>query len=413
MFLANCLRERLKGNYLERDDENETSLFKYEPHPKNPKVLLSIKEKMKSSPDIQSKQLWSIPSQQLHSLDKKEWEKSFTLSKLNLRWKEKDEYNFELNYRKFPEDCALPGVTERKSLINDLKDPDILELKRKRWNVSTDAKEKKKPELKKTLLDINNGLYEFQTVPLKKPKIPEGTDSRDKWEIDGNIWNVSSFIDRQDIKDKDKEDTLSDKINTIKYWKKTKDNRSNEKPLPISEDRRKIELVRYYKKYRTPYQKTIDHQNLIRKVKDLTTLERDNVEKMVKMDNIGSPEKINALVFKKLYGIYRDKYNELKGKLPKEELKKRKIIKNVFKKKDIDLINKITAINKMANAGIFDNNNIINNYKKIHKNNTNKKLAKSKSEINTSHLSQSVGNITQRLLLPLVIKGNDVCKEEL
>ena len=99
--------------------------------------------------------------------------------------------------------------------------------------------------------------------------------------------------------------------------------------------------------------------------------------------------------------------------MPKEELKKKKFVKNIFKWKDIDLVNKITAINKMANSGIFDNNNIMSDYKKIHKNDTDKKLTKSQSEINTSHLSQSVGNITQRLLLPLVIKGNDVCKEEL
>ena len=66
------------------------------------------------------------------------------------------------------------------------------------------------------------------------------------------------------------------------------------------------------------------------------------------------PEKINALVLKELYGTYKDKYNELIGNLSKEELKKRQMEKNRFKWKDIDLVNKITAINKMTNTGIFD-----------------------------------------------------------
>ena len=123
------------------------------------------------------------------------------------------------------------------------------------------------------------------------------------------------------------------------------------------------------------------------------------------------PEKINALVFKELYGTYKDKYNELIGNLSKEELKKRQMEKNRFKWKDIDLVNKITAINKMTNTGIFDDIKIINDNKK-NKNQTDIKLSNFQSTKNTLHRSQSLSHTTNSILLPLVIKGNDICKEE-
>ena len=416
MFLANSLKEKLKRDYVETDDEVGGSRFRYDPPSQNPKLLFSIKETMKSSPDIQSRKLWHIPPQQLHSLDKREWENTFTVSKLHLKWKEKDIIDFDRNYRKFPEDCAFPGVAENKALMHDLKDPDILELKQKKWNISVNVKEKNKPELKKTIFEIKNGLNDFKIVPLKQPMVPEGVESRNKIEIDGNVWNISNSVDRQEIKDKDKEEALLAKENTVKYWKKNEENRYKEKPLPISNERKNIEFIRYYKKYRTPYQKTVDYQKVMDKVRELTFLERENVEKDVKKKNPGMekfPEKINALVFKDLYRTYRDKYNELTGNLSKEELKKLQMEKKVFKWKDRDLANKITAINKMTNTGIFDDNKMISNYKKKQKNDIDIQLANSQSTKNTLHRSQSLDNTTQNILLPLVIKGNDICKEEI
>ena len=414
MFLANSLKEKLKRDFMEGDDDDGSPHFRYDPPPKDPKILLSIKETMKSSPDIHSQYLWNIPSQQLHSFDKKEWEKTFTLSKLHLRWKQKGIIDFENKYKKFPDNCSYPGVAESKEFIKELKDPDILELKQKKWNISTNTKEKSKADLKKTVFEVKNGLKDFKIVPLKQPKISEGVDSRNKMEIDGNIWNISNYYDRQEIKDKDKEEALLAKENTIKYWKNNEDNRYNEKPLPISKERKKIEVVRYFKKYRTPYQKTVDYQVTMDKVKEITIFDKEKVEKTVKKNNPGMekyPEKINALVFKELYGTYKDKYNELIGNLSKEELKKRQMEKNRFKWKDIDLVNKITAINKMTNTGIFDDIKIINDNKK-NKNQTDIKLSNSQSTKNTLHRSQSLSHTTNSILLPLVIKGNDICKEE-
>ena len=224
-----------------------------------------------------------------------------------------------------------------------------------------------KPELKKTIFEVKSGLKDFNIVPIKPQKVYEGVDSRNKMEIDGNIWNVSNYYDQKEIKEKDIDDALMAKENTIKYWKNNEINRYNEKPLPISNERKKIEVVRYYKKYRTPYQKIIDYENTMDKVREATLFDKENVEKEVKKNNPGMenyPEKINALVFKQLYSTYRDKYNEFIGNLPKEELKRRQIEKNKFRWNDIDLVNKITAINKMTNTGLLDvitlNDNITN-----------------------------------------------------
>ena len=412
MFLANSLKEKLRRDYMEGDTESIRP-YRYDPPQQDPKILLSIKETMKSSPDIQSRLLWNIPPQQLHSLDKKEWEKTFTLSNLHLRWKEKGIIDFDRKYKKFPDNCSFSGVNESKLYVKNLRDPDILELKRKNWNISINAKEKINPELKQTVFEVKNGLKDFKVVPIKLQKVEEGVDSRDKMEIDGNIWNVSNYFDIKEIKEKDNEEAFMAKENTIKYWKNNEINRYNEKPLPISNERKKIEVVRYYKKYRTPFQKTVDFQNTMDKVREATIFDKENIEKEVKKNNPGMekyPEKINALVFKDLHNIYRDKYNELIGKLPKEELKKRQIEKNKFKWNDIDLVNKITAINKMTNTGFFDNIkiNTINNKS----NETDKKSSNFQSTKNTLHRSQSLGFTNNTFLLPLVIRGNDISKEE-
>ena len=414
MFLANSLKEKLKRDFIEGDNESGGPLFRYEPPEKDPKILLSIKESMKSNPDIQSRYLWNLPSHQLHSYDKKEWEKAFSLSKLHLRWKEKGIIDYDYKYKKFPDNCSFPGVQESKLYTKNLRDPDVLELKSKKWNISVNAKEKIKPELKKTIFEVKSGLKDFNIVPIKPQKVYEGVDSRNKMEIDGNVWNVSNYVDRKEIKEKDNEDALLAKENTIKYWKSNEFNRYNERPLPISNERKKLEVVRYYKKYRTPFQKTIDFHNTMEKVKEATIFEKENVEKEVKKNNPGMekyPEKINALVFKQLYNTYRDKYNEFIGNLPKEELKRRQIEKNKFKWNDIDLVNKITAINKMTNTGIFDDIKLNDTIKNDSKNQTDLKSSNFQSTKNTLHRSQSLGQ-NNKYLLPLVIRGNDICKEE-
>jgi len=420
MFLANSLKEKLKRDYIEGETESDGPLFRYEPPPKNPKVLLSFKENTKSNQGVDLSSAWNISPHQLQSFDKKEWEKTFSLTRLHDRWKQKGIIDFDYKYKKFPDGCALKGVKEKKEIINDFKDPDILCLKSRKWNASTATREKYTPELKKILFTEKHGLGEFMVVPLKIPNPPEGTDSREKMEIDGNIWNVSNFVDRKEISEKDNQELFEAKENTVKYWKKNDYDRYHQKELPISNERKKIEVIRYYKRYRTPVQKFIDHQNIMDKVKESTIFEKENVIKKVKHDNPGMehyPEKINALVFKEMYNTYKDKYNEFIGNLPKEELKRRQMEKNKFKWNDRDLVNKITAINKYTNTGIFDDisNNLTfeQNTKKGDENkliNSFEKNKLSNEKINL-HRSQSL-NYTGSLLLPLVIKGNEINKEE-
>ena len=117
-------------------------------------------------------------------------------------------------------------------------------------NKSTAAREKFKPELKKVLFTEKHGLGEFMVVPLKPHHPPEGVDSRDKQEIDGEVWNISNFVDRREIQEKDDQELLEAKENTVKYWRKNEEDRFYQRPLPISNERKKIEVIRYYKKYR-------------------------------------------------------------------------------------------------------------------------------------------------------------------
>ena len=421
MFLANSLKEKLKRDYIEGDTDSEGPLFRYEPPPKNPKILLSFKETNKSNQAIESPLLWNIPSHQLQSFDKKEWEKTFTLNRLHERWKEKGLIDFDYKFKKFPDNSAFKGVAEKKAYINNLRDPDILCLKPRKWNISTAAHEKYKPELKKVIFQEKHGLGEFMVVPLKIPNPPEGVDSRDKQEIDGCIWNVSNFVDKKEIEEKDDQELFMAKENSIKYWRKNEEDRFHQRPLPISNERKKIEVIRYYKKYRTPVQKSIDFENTMDKVKEATVFEKENVIKKVKKNNPGMeryPEKIDAIVFREMYNTYKDKYNEFIGNLPKEELKRRQMEKNKFRWNDKDLVNKITAINKFTNTGIFDDipNNLtfeknIKEADKSLKTDLSNKVPIDQSTKNTMRRSQSL-NYSNFILLPLVIRGNEINKEE-
>ena len=421
MFLANSLKEKLKRDFIEGDTDSEGPLFRYEPPPKNPKILLSFKETNKSNQAIESPLLWNIPSHQLQSFDKKEWEKTFTLNRLHERWKEKGLIDFDYKFKKFPDNSAFKGVAEKKAYINNLRDPDILCLKPRKWNISTAAHEKYKPELKKVIFQEKHGLGEFMVVPLKIPNPPEGVDSRDKQEIDGCIWNVSNFVDKKEIEEKDDQELFMAKENSIKYWRKNEEDRFHQRPLPISNERKKIEVIRYYKKYRTPVQKSIDFENTMDKVKEATVFEKENVIKKVKKNNPGMeryPEKIDAIVFREMYNTYKDKYNEFIGNLPKEELKRRQMEKNKFRWNDKDLVNKITAINKFTNTGIFDDipNNLtfeknIKEADKSLKTDLSNKVPIDQSTKNTMRRSQSL-NYSNSILLPLVIRGNEINKEE-
>ena len=263
MFLANSFKEKLKKSYLEgeADDISTTETHKYIPQKTDHRVLFSFRESYKSNPSLST--ISNLNSQQLKALDKSEWEKSFTLKKLRLKWGCKTNLDFEPSFKKFPDEAVNQKSKVSKDYIKNLRDPDILELKQKYWNISNNTKEKYRPELKKTLFEVKNGLKDFKIVPIKEKKVNEGVDTRDHMEIDGNIWNISHFVNEKQIKKESKDRLTLAEENSHRYWKENEENREGEKPFPLDEDRKKIEIIRYFKKYRSPYQKTIDFLFLV------------------------------------------------------------------------------------------------------------------------------------------------------
>ena len=353
MFLANSLKEKLRRNFVESDtnDAIEQTKFPYHKKKKDPRVLLSFRQK-----GDEENQDYLIPqnffsTQKLQSLDRKEWESTFTLDKLHSEWKTRVNLDFENNYKKFADDFALPGVKKAKEKIKDLVNPDRLELKKKNWNISYNIKDDIKPELSKKLFEIENGFKDFKVIPPKIQEINEGVDTRDHIELDGKIWDISNQVNKRELKEEDKKKLIDAKENSIKYWRNSDDMRQNESPFPISNERKKTEIIRYFKKYRTPYQKNVDYYKTMQKIKENTFIEREQAEKKVKYKNPGCdkyPEKINALVLKEMYTTYKNKYNETVGKLNKDELLKKQKQKNRFKWFDTDLSNKIYALNELT-----------------------------------------------------------------
>ena len=404
MFLANSLKEKLKRNFLENETNNmEQTKFPYKSPPKDPRVLLSFRQ----GADGEDEQENLIPqtffsTQKLQSLDRKEWENTFTLEKLHSEWKTRVNLDFENNYKKISDDFILPNVIQSKIDMKNLVDPDKLELKKKPWNISYNIKNDVKPELQKRLFEIQSGLSDFKVVPIKKHYVEEGVDSRDHLEVDGSVWNVSNQVSLKEFKNDDNKKLSDAKENTLRYWKTNNDFRRNEQPFPIPEEKKKIEVIRYFKKYRTPYQKNIDYYKTMQKIKEDTFIERENTEKMVKYKNPGSdkyPEKINSLVFKEMYNTYRYKYNEVTGRLSKEELKRKQREKNRFKWSDVDLANKILAVNKLTGEKFFD---------KEGSKTANREFIRSKNR--SSYSQESTRN--NSYLFPLVSKGTDIHLEE-
>jgi len=404
MFLANSLKEKLKRNFLENEtDDMEQTKFPYKSPPKDPRVLLSFRQGADGEDDQEN----LIPqtffsTQKLQSLDRKEWENTFTLDKLHSEWKTRVNLDFENNYKKISDDFILPNVIQSKIDMKNLVDPDKLELKKKPWNISYNIKNDVKPELQKKLFEIQSGLSDFKVVPIKKNFVEEGVDSRDHLEVDGSIWNVSNQVSLKEFKNDDNKKLNDAKENTMRYWKTNNEFRRNEQPFPIPEEKKKIEVIRYFKKYRTPYQKNIDYYKTMQKIKEDTFIERENTEKMVKYKNPGSdkyPEKINSLVFKEMYNTYRYKYNEATGRLSKEELKKKQREKNRFKWSDVDLANKILAVNKLTGENFFN---------KEGSKTVNRDFMRTKNR--SSYSQESTRN--NSYLFPLVSKGTDIHLEE-
>ena len=169
MFLATSLNEKLKKTMNEMEpDTIQTCEFPYEKPKNNPAVFTTHNHPFQDQ----------ITSNYLFNLSKKEWESTFTLPHLRSKWKEKIKLDFDPNFKKIPDSIISEKTKEAKSYVKNLVDPDALEVKRKYWNISNNAKEKIRPELRKTVFEATHGLNNFKVVPLKEKFMEEGVDSR-------------------------------------------------------------------------------------------------------------------------------------------------------------------------------------------------------------------------------------------
>ena len=283
----------------------------------------------------------------------------------NLResYNKKEELNFFPEEQKFPPLNYPPKIQESIDYVKKITDLDILKLNKKEWDNSSDLNVKnssKGVDLEKVLFDLNHHFNDFKITPLKRNKfIYEGCDSRDKYNIKNKVWNVSTNdefngIKSVEIKRLNNINELA-RNNSEIYWKENEENRRNKSAFKISPERRKLEVKRYFKPYRKPYENTIDFINNMKKAKSLSQFERE-------------------------------KYNEIIGKVEKKKLKEIELEKEKFKWKDSDLINKMMLLNEIKDIDWF------------------------KKSINKCKSAKM--DYKKEFLKPLVEEGDEIHKEE-
>ena len=107
-----------------------------------------------------------------------------------------DKLSFPLDHKKFNDDDIPKKVKEAKEYVLNLIDPDVLELQKKRWNISSQPSNEK-PELKKTLFEVSHGLSDFKLVVPREREIELGTDTRN-FCYEG--WNCSTLLEQMEKK---------------------------------------------------------------------------------------------------------------------------------------------------------------------------------------------------------------------
>ena len=396
MFLSTVFREKLKRDFLEGDtDDKGGAKFRYKANPEDKRRLINFHESIKKNAKDPTPYI-RLNSQQLKALGNKEWENTFNLKNLHARWEGKTNLDFDNNFKKFTDDVIPKKAIIAKKYVKTLVDPDILQKRKRNFNLSTDTNKELRPELQKNLFEVSHGLRNFTIVPLKKPFVEEGVDSRNYLTIDNNTWNKSNLIDEKEFNKQFKEDLFLAQDNSNRYWKENEDNRNMETQIPIREERKKVESPRFFQKYRTPYQRTIDYYKKMNKIIINSSFEKEKMEKDILKKYpflTDYPEKLNALVFKEMDNIYKSKYNDYLNQskqLKKEEESNKEEYKK-FKWNDTDLANKIIAIDKLQKSGIL----LTGNYSTKNK------------RTNLSYDKKG-----KRYLMPLVIKGQTIFNEE-
>ena len=398
MFLSTVFREKLKRDFLEADtDDQGGAKFRYKARPEDKRQLINFHESIKLNAKDPAP-FNRLNSQQIKALGDKEWLNTFNLKNLHARWEGKTNLDFDNNFKKFTDDIVPSNVIASKKYVKDLVDPDILEKKKKYFSLSTDTSKEAKPELQKTLFEVSHGLKNFSIVPLKVPNVEVGVDSRNFLTLDNsvNTWNKSNLVDEKDLNQRFKEDLFISQDNSHRYWKENEDNRNMETQIPIREERKKVEIPRYFKKYRSPYQRNIEYTKTMNKIIEDSSIEKENLEKNIVKKYpflLQYPEKLNALVFKEMDNVYKSKYKDFVNRstqIKREEESDREEFRK-FKWNDTDLANKMIAIDKLQKSGI---------------------LLTETSHTRNNRLNLSYDKKGKRYLLPLVIKGQTIFNEE-
>ena len=369
--------------------ESNPPLFPYkQTENNNPLQLFSFKKPLPV--EINS-------TNQLRLLDDKEWQNQFSLKNLRNSYNQREDLDFFPEEQKFPPLNYPPKIQESIDYVKKITDLDILKLNKKEWDNSSDLNVKnssKGVDLEKVLFDLNHHFNDFKITPLKRNKfIYEGCDSRDKYNIKNKVWNVSTNdefngIKSVEIKRLNNINELA-RNNSEIYWKENEENRRNKSAFKISPERRKIEVKRYFKPYRKPYENTIDFIKNMKKAKSLSQFEREKIKKEIIHENPGLnfPEKINALTDKRMYNIEREKYNEIIGKIDKKKLKEIELEKERFRWNDSDLINKMMLLNEIKDINWF------------------------KKSISNKNKKSKI-DFKKEFLKPLVEDGDEIHKEE-
>ena len=266
--------------------------FKYQKRPQSVKVLLHFQK----DDDIRLEN----PS----TLSKKEWNKKFNLEKLHQYISQRVNLNFHITDHKF-EHLILPQ--------------NIIDLKNKKLNYLIESEEIRD----KKIFDVKYGLNNNQLTPKRKKKLLK------KNEITNfkTNWNKSSILEKSEKKEIEENQLKLSKLNSRNYLKGNLSLKTKHK-----------DLISTFK----------EEEKLLKKIKEDTEIEREEVEKKIIKNNPGIknyPEKINAMVYKEMKDIYKKKLKELKYKNENDNI----IKTNENHYSDKELTNKVYYIDSFLN----------------------------------------------------------------
>lgn len=289
----------------------------------------------------------------------------------------KHKLNYTRNYKLFDNENINIQTKLAKEYIENIRDPDILELKpKKKWNISTRINYKDKLnslEFKKTLFEVKNGLRDVNIVNLKDKRIELGTDSRNVyyvgWNNSNKITNKEKNIINNYNLDKAFRNTLRswDKINN-KPLEKTINSSKEEDLLKCNNNNLNDTNANTFN-YKNPTLVVNEMNEIIRDFKKNNKSLNNSIKKQVEYDFPGATkEKITAIVYKKMNSHLKKEINKSLYKPWKNNTKlSQTFTKNIFSKKENEKENlfnksKYNYFNKTS-KGIYNSNSNNNSIK--------------------------------------------------